>query len=144
MNGPHIRFLALCLIRRPADGALLLAEGYDSAKGQTFYRPLGGGVEFDEPSAEAARREILEEIGAELTDVRLLSFIENRFTYRGERGHELVALYEARLLDDSFYGRDRFLADEGGYSFTVCWLPVRHFIEGRNPLYPDGLLDLLR
>ena len=140
----RIRFLALCVIRRPSDGALLLAEGHDPVKGETFYRPLGGEVEFDESTEDAARREIREEIGAALTGLRLLTIVENRFTYRGERGHEVVALYEARLVDPSYYERDRFSADEGGYAFTVCWLPLSQFLAGHNPLYPDGLLEILR
>ena len=46
------------------NGKLLVGEGYDKIKDQTFYRCLGGGIEFLEKSDEALKREFKEEIGA--------------------------------------------------------------------------------
>jgi 8-oxo-dGTP pyrophosphatase MutT (NUDIX family) len=48
----------------------VLVEAFDPVKGETFYRPLGGGVEFGETSAAAAR-EIREEVSADVTDTEL-------------------------------------------------------------------------
>ena len=48
-----IRPIALAVPRRGDD--LLVFEGHDPTKGQTFYRPLGGGIDFGE-TAEAAVR----------------------------------------------------------------------------------------
>ena len=70
-NAGLIVALALCVFRR-ADGALLLAFGHDHVKGQDFYRPLGGHIEFGERAEEAARREIMEELGAAVDGLRLL------------------------------------------------------------------------
>ena len=58
----HIRPIALCVIRH--DDAVFVFEGYDPLKDQTFYRPLGGGIEFGETSEQAIRREMREEIAA--------------------------------------------------------------------------------
>lgn len=77
----YIRPLALVLFRRD-DGAILVAPGFDPVKQQRFYRPLGGGIEFGERAEDALRREIQEEIGAELRAPRLLGVLENTF----ERG----------------------------------------------------------
>ena len=61
----EIRILALGLIR---DGdRIFISEGYDPGKQQTFYRVLGGGVDFGETSRDALQREFQEEIQAELT-----------------------------------------------------------------------------
>jgi|GEM_PF-6087287 NUDIX domain len=60
MNSGRIRALALALIWRGDE--LLLMEGDDPAKRQTFYRPLGGGVEFGERARDAVIREFAEEL----------------------------------------------------------------------------------
>ena len=143
MQPKQIRPLALGIFRHV--GRLLVFEGHDPVKGQTFYRPLGGGIEFGETGAQAMAREIREEIGAEVTNVRYLGLCENIFTYLGEIiGHEIVLLYEAELVDRSLYERDDLEAVEpGGVTFKVLWMPLTAFADGRVPLYPDGLFALL-
>ncbi len=64
MRPGQIRVLALGIIWRGDE--LLLAEGYDPSKRQTFYRPLGGGVEFGERASDALIREFDEELGVDL------------------------------------------------------------------------------
>jgi 8-oxo-dGTP pyrophosphatase MutT (NUDIX family) len=64
----EIRVIALGLIRD--GGRIFLSEGYDSVRQQTFYRALGGGVDFGETSYQALQREFQEEIQAELTNLR--------------------------------------------------------------------------
>lgn len=141
MSG-QIAALALCVFRRE-DGALLVAYGYDTVKEQAFYRPLGGHIEFGERAAAAARREIKEELGAAVDGLRLLGVVENLFTFRGEPGHELVWLYDARLVDEALYEREVIVADEGGSPFEAHWVALEDFVAGKVPLYPDGLLELL-
>jgi ADP-ribose pyrophosphatase YjhB (NUDIX family) len=137
-----IRPIALVVFRRD-DGALLLAPGYDPVKGERFYRPLGGGIDFHERAEDAARREIREELGAEITDVRFIAAVENIFIYLGKPGHELVWLYEARFADPSYYAANVVMADESGASFEVHWVNPSIFERNEAPLYPDGLLQLL-
>jgi NADH pyrophosphatase NudC (nudix superfamily) len=142
MQPKRIRPLALGLFLR--DGKLLVFEGYDPVKDETFYRPLGGGIEFGETGAQALAREMREEIGAEVTNVRYLGLSENIFTGNGETGHEIVLLYEAELVDRSFYERDDLQGVEpGGVTFRVLWKPLADFADGCVPLYPDGLFALL-
>ncbi len=138
----QIRPLALVLFRRE-DGHILVAPGFDHVKGQRFYRPLGGGIEFGERAEAAARREIREELGAEVEGLRLLGVFENLFTFLGSAGHELVWLYEGRFSDPGFYVGDELTADEGGAAFPVHWVPMDVFTNREAPLYPDGLLALL-
>jgi len=59
-------------------------------------------------------------------------------------GHEIVRLYEARLADPSFYEREVIKgAEEDGEPLHCMWKPIADFERG-VPLYPDGLLDVLR
>ena len=50
----RIRVLSLGIFRR--GDSIFVAEGFDQVKGETFYRPLGGGVEFGEQAADALVR----------------------------------------------------------------------------------------
>ncbi len=140
MNNERIRPLALGIVWRGDE--LLVFEGYDH-KGETFYRPLGGGIEFGERSRQALRREFREELGVELTGVRYLATTENIFTCDGQRGHEIILLYEATLADPSFYERETLKVHEGNETLMARWMSLREFQEGGSPLYPDGLLELL-
>ncbi|MGH2403262.1 MAG: NUDIX domain-containing protein [bacterium] len=82
MKSNTIRPLAICVFR---DGEnILVAEGTDDIKGETFYRPLGGAIEFGEYARDTLVREMREEIGAEITDLRYLGALENVFTYMGD------------------------------------------------------------
>ena len=112
--------------------------------GQTFYCPPGGGVEFGERAAEAVRREMLEELGADVADVALLGVLENLFTYESTPGHEIVFVFVARLTDPALEARDELDGIEGDMPYVACWLPLDHFAPGGPPLYPDGLYALLR
>jgi NADH pyrophosphatase NudC (nudix superfamily) len=138
----QIRAKALGVIQH--EGRLLVFEGYDLVKDETFYRPLGGGIEFGETGAQALAREMREEIGAEVTSLRYLGLSENMFTCNGEAGHEIVLLYEVELVDRTLYGRDDLqVVEPGGVTFRALWKPLADFADGRVPLYPDGLLNLL-
>jgi 8-oxo-dGTP pyrophosphatase MutT (NUDIX family) len=141
MISQRIRPLAICLFQR--GDHILVFEGYDSVKDQTFYRPLGGGIEFGESGAAAAVREIREEIGAEITDVCFIQTLENIFTCEGESGHEIVFIYEARFVDPSFYHRESIEgAEENGAAFRALWRHKDSF-SSECPLYPEGLRELL-
>jgi 8-oxo-dGTP pyrophosphatase MutT (NUDIX family) len=117
---------------------LLVYEGYDSVKDERFYRPLGGGIEFGELGAEAVAREVREELGATVSDVRFLGVLESVFTYAGEPGHELVLMYEVALADPVADGTR--LLDEDA---VVTWVGPSAIRDGSAKLYPDGLLELL-
>lgn len=60
----EIRPIVLGIARK--DNKILVGEGYDKIKKQTFYRCLGGGIEFLETSQEALKREYKEELGIDV------------------------------------------------------------------------------
>lgn len=142
MPKPHIRAIAICLFLD--EGRVLVNEAHDPVKGLNFCRPLGGGIEFGETGAEAVAREIREEIGAEVSGICYLGTLENIFNYLGEPGHEIVLVYDAKLIDASLYKRATVSGVESdGQPFVASWLSLDAF--GPDlPLFPDGLIELLR
>lgn len=138
-----VRPLAVCVFRRGED--LFVAEGYDSTKREVFYRPLGGAIEFGEHSREAAVREIREEIGQEIANLRYLGTLESIFTCDGQPGHEIVLVYAAEFADPALYEQESVKGmEEGGLPFQALWKPIADFERGEAPLYPEGLLQLLK
>lgn len=139
-----VRPLALCVLR---DGdRILVQEGYDPSKDQTFYRPLGGGIEFGEHSLQAAIRELREEIGVtvEAHDLDFLGAIENIFTYNGELGHELILLYQATLSNPTVTQCQSIAGSESdGTPIVAVRMPIAGFHSGEHRMYPSGALDLL-
>ncbi|KAB8317202.1 NUDIX hydrolase [Tolypothrix campylonemoides VB511288] len=135
----EIRVLALGLIR---DGnRIFVSEGYDPVKQQTFYRAMGGGVDFGETSLEALKREFQEEIQAELTNIRYLGCLENIFTFNGQSGHEIIQLFESDFVDPKFYQLDKLDFSEGERQKTALWVDINRFKSGELRLVPEQFLD---
>jgi ADP-ribose pyrophosphatase YjhB (NUDIX family) len=137
-----IRPISICIVRR--DDEILVMEARDESRDLTFYRPLGGGIEFGERSDDAVKRELREEIGAELDEVRLLTVLENLFEFEGEAWHEIVFVYEATLADPDLYDRPTFVVTEETGTLPGCWRRLADFDISSSPLYPEGLLEYLR
>jgi ADP-ribose pyrophosphatase YjhB (NUDIX family) len=133
---------AMAVIRRPRDEALLVSEAANPA-GELFHRPLGGHVEFGEYAEHTVRRELLEEIGQSLSEVKLLGVLENIFDWAGSRVHEIVFVFGASFQDDSAYeiAEQRILDHAADDETLVRW---RDADAASPPLYPDGLDDLIR
>ncbi|UOZ11838.1 NUDIX hydrolase [Amycolatopsis sp. WQ 127309] len=137
--GSTIRPIALGVIWR--GNALLVFEGRDDLKGETFYRPLGGGIEFGEASRDALKREFVEELAAEVTVGERIGVLENVYTWRGRQGHEIAFMFDAGFADSSLYERDEMeILDDPA---TARWVPFVDFRDGGKILYPRGLTELL-
>ena len=143
---PKIRPIALAVSRRPSDHAFLLMNAFDSAKNEHFYRPLGGGIEFGETGEAAIRREMKEEINANVINLSLLKYFENIFTFNGKPGHEIVMMFSADLNDSSQYQIEKFEFTDGKNNndhVTAVWRTIEQLQTSDHPLYPDGLINLL-
>ncbi|MBW4495127.1 MAG: NUDIX hydrolase [Oscillatoria princeps RMCB-10] len=137
----EIRVIALGLIR---DGdRIFLSEGYDPVKQQTFYRALGGGVDFGETSYQALQREFQEEIQAELTNIRYLGCLENIFVYSGQPGHELIQLYQCDFADSKFYLLEQLTFAEGERQKKALWVEFDKFKSGELRLVPEAIFEYL-
>jgi ADP-ribose pyrophosphatase YjhB (NUDIX family) len=139
-----VRAIALGIFRH--GHRILVTRGHDPVKKEVFYRPLGGTIEFCERGAETVARELREEIGAEVADLRYLAAFENIFSYAGVPGHEIVLLYEGRFVDPAWYGRDVETGLERSADPPLMqgvWMRLEDFGPDA-PLYPDGLLEVIR
>jgi 8-oxo-dGTP pyrophosphatase MutT (NUDIX family) len=141
MKPDKIRVIAICVFRN--GNKILAAEGYDSIKQQVYHRPLGGTVEFGERSDVAISREIKEEINAEVTDLRYLGTIENIFIFEGQKGHELVQVYDGRFVDESLYEKAIIQGVEKSSPYRAVWVDLEKTGNEYPPLYPTGLVELL-
>ena len=134
-----IRVIVLGLI---LSGDRIFVSGcYDPVKQETFYRALGGGVEFGERSTDALQREFQEEIQAELTNIKYLACLENFFVYNGKAGHELIQLYQCDFVDAKFYELESLDFADGDGEYTAFWMPVERFRSGELRLVPDKFID---
>ncbi len=140
----RIRPLAICVFRR--DDKIFVARGYDSHKGETFYRPIGGKIEFGERSSETVIREVREEIGVEVTDLAYLGALENIFSFEEQPGHEILFIYDGEFRDPAMNRDDLEIIgrDDGEILYEGSWKPLDFFRgDEAPPLYPRGLLELL-
>jgi 8-oxo-dGTP pyrophosphatase MutT (NUDIX family) len=145
----EICVLALGLIRdgeyakRTLRERLFISQGYDKFTQQTFYRALGGGIDFGETSLEALKREFQEEIQAELTNIRYLGCLENIFIYNGQPGHEIIQLYECDFVYPNFYQLEKIEFAEGERQKTALWVEISRFKSGELKLVPEQIFEFL-
>jgi 8-oxo-dGTP pyrophosphatase MutT (NUDIX family) len=144
MKKKRIRPLAICVFRH--DERILVNEGYDSVKDEFFYRPLGGAIEFGEPSVETICRELMEELNVEVNrqSLKYLGALENIFTFNGSPGHEIVLIYDGAMKELSLYDQSVIRGQEAnGEEVRAVWKRIDEFGPGNSILYPNGLLELL-
>ena len=134
-----IRPIVLGLTKK--DNKILVGQGYDKVKNKTFYRALGGGIEFTETSKDAIIREFKEEINADIIVHNLLGVSENIFTYKGNYGHEIVFTYSIEI-PEKFY-KDVYLIKDEASEYTAMWVDIDDFKTGKKVLYPDSFLKYL-
>lgn len=105
-----------------------------------YHRLIGGSIDLGERAADAAEREVQEELGSGLVDVQPAGVVENIFEYNGELGHEVVFVFSGRLASPVPVPGDYVDGDSPMY---VEWRPVDD--AGVDlPLYPVGVADLVR
>ncbi|MBW4603299.1 MAG: NUDIX hydrolase [Calothrix sp. FI2-JRJ7] len=138
----EIRLIALGLIRNGSN-QVFVSEGYDPVKQNTFYRAMGGGVDFGETSLEALKREFQEEIQAELQNIRYVGCLENLFTFNGKPGHEIIQLYECDFVDPKYYELQRQEFTEGERKKVAVWVDINRCKSGELRLVPEQFLEYL-
>lgn len=142
MSKKRIRPIALGLIEH--DGHIFVSKGEDSDTGETFYRFLGGGIDFGETSQAALEREFQEEIQAALTDIEYLTCLDNIFVLNGKAKHELIQLFRARFVDEAFYQLDEtFELVEGDDVTDAFWISIDQVRAGSYRLVPDNCIPYL-
>ena len=127
-----IRPLAVAIITK--ENEVLAIKGYDEIKGQTFYRLIGGGIEFGEKGEETIKREFMEELGFEPLNICYMKTVENIFEFNGKKGHEIVLVYRAELpenlrKEEKFFVQEEIMKDK-----------YAEFVDVKNNLiYPSDI-----
>src|SRR6188472_974272 len=88
-----------------------------------FWTMPGGRVEMMESAAVALKREMLEELDADVQIKRLLWVVENFFSYMGRDWHELAFYFLISFPPGStlYDYRDTFTGDEEGTEIIFQW-----------------------
>ena len=125
------------------DKRILVEEFYGKhSKGEgTYYRPIGGSIEFGEKSNDALIREYHEELEVDIKINQYIGCFENIFRINGETGHEIIQLYLIDFENLSHYNRRMFKVIEGNKIGIAKWLPLADFASNREILYPNGLIE---
>ncbi len=135
----EIRPIALGLAIK--NNKLLVSEGFDKVKNETFYRCLGGGIEFLEKSEEALKREFLEEINVDITVKGFLGISENIFTYQGKKAHELILFYSIEISDENYQEEYKVIDDHG--ETIAKWIDIDEFKNKNKILYPEEVFKYI-
>jgi 8-oxo-dGTP pyrophosphatase MutT (NUDIX family) len=139
MSENQIRPVALLLAVK--DNKILVIAGHDYHKNENFYRLIGGGIEFSETGAEALKREVKEEIGAEIKNIKYLGLIENIFNYEGLDRHEIILAYRAEFKDKNIYNKKEIKILDGRHSQKAYWLNKN--LVFKMKFYPAALRKLI-
>ena len=135
----EIRPIALGLAIK--NNKLLVSEGFDKVKNETFYRCLGGGIEFLEKSEEALKREFLEEINVDITVKDFLGISENIFTYQGKKAHELILFYSIEISYENYQEEYKVIDDHG--ETIAKWIDINEFKNKNKILYPEEVFKYI-
>lgn len=128
----HIRPLAVGILRK--GNKVLSLKGFDHKKGQTFYRLLGGGIEFGERAETTVVREFKEELDINVKVVRHLGVDENIFIYEGCSGHEIAFFFEVELVNPDDAQKQFVFVEDELRNNEVVWAEI----DGKDPIYPQG------
>ncbi|MET3729430.1 ADP-ribose pyrophosphatase YjhB (NUDIX family) [Fictibacillus halophilus] len=128
------------------NGRILLEEreGNHSEGTGTYYRPIGGTIEFGEKSDQAIVREFYEEIGAAIKVKHYMTCVENIFFVDKKMGHEISQIYSVEFVDSDLYLAEKFVVTEGQQKTIAKWIDLDDIMENRKLLFPKGLRDLLK
>ncbi len=135
----EIRPIALGLAIK--NNKLLVSEGFDKVKNETFYRCLGGGIEFLEKSEEALKREFFEEINIDIAVKDFLGISENIFTYQGKKAHELILFYSIDISDENYQEYYKVIDDHG--ETIAKWIDIDEFKNKNKILYPEEVFKYI-
>ena len=123
---------------------ILVYKVEDKVKKKSFYRLIGGHIEFGESASNALKREFKEEIDEEIEIIQKIKVFENIFTYKGKDQHEFVSLFEVKFLNKNPYNKNIIIGQEGPHrTFEAKWIDISDFDDIQKVLYPPEVLEYL-
>lgn len=134
----YIRPLALGVILK--GGKILAVREFDRKKNETFYRLIGGGIEFGETGKDALKREFTEELGVEINVKKRLGVLENLFTFEDQQGHEICLLYSMEFSDKNVSEKEKLPMIEPQHAGKVA-----EYVDVNTPhIYPNGWQEYIK
>ena len=130
----EIRPIVLGIVKR--DNKILVSKGYDKIKNETFYRSIGGGIEFLENSKDALKREFKEELNIDINVGDFLGISENIFTYNGRNAHELILFYNVDISDSNY--KEKYHIIDDNCETDAMW------INKELKIYPEEVFKYLK
>ncbi|MBQ3415542.1 MAG: NUDIX domain-containing protein [Clostridia bacterium] len=135
----EIRPIVLGMVKK--DNKVLVSKGYDKIKDETFYRSIGGGIEFLENSKDALKREFKEELNIEISVGKFLGISENIFTYNGKNAHELILFYNVEIKDEDY--REKYHIIDDNCENDAVWIDIEKFKNKELKIYPEQVFKYL-
>ena len=136
----EIRPIVLGIVKR--DDKILVSKGYDKIKNETFYRSIGGGIEFLENSKDALKREFKEELNIDINVGDFLGISENIFTYNGRNAHELILFYSVDISDSNY--KEKYHIIDDNCETDAMWINIDKFINKELKIYPEEVFKYLK
>ena len=138
----NIQCVSIGLISNKSD--LLVYQVTDQVSNNSFFRLIGGHIEFGESAVEALKREFKEEIDQEIININSLGVFENIFFYKGKEQHEFVSLFSCDFSNKEMYKKKEIIGYEGpSRTFNARWIDINQFKNNHKILYPDQILKYI-
>ena len=123
---------------------ILVYKVTDIVNKKSFFRLIGGHIEFGESASVALKREFKEEINQNIRIVQQLDTFENIFFYNGKNRHEFVSLFQIEFIDESVYQKNNIIGNEGpNRTFAAEWVSIKKFKNNHKILYPPNTLNYI-
>ena len=135
----EIRPIVLGIVKR--ENKILVSKGYDKIKNETFYRSIGGGIEFLENSKDVLKREFKEELSIDIKVEKFLGISENIFVYNGKNAHELILFYNVDIKDSDY--KEKYHIIDDNCEIDAMWINIDKFKNKELKLYPEQVLKYL-
>lgn len=135
----EIRPIVLGMVKK--DNKVLVSKGYDKIKDESFYRSIGGGIEFLEKSRDALKREFKEELNIEISVGDFLGVSENIFTYNGKNAHELILFYDVDIKDEDY--KEKYHIVDDNCETDAVWIDIEKFKNRELKIYPEQVFKFL-
>ncbi|WHX42468.1 8-oxo-dGTP diphosphatase [Mesobacillus sp. AQ2] len=133
----NYKIWTMCMIQN-GDKVLLLDRQLDHFKG---YLPPGGKVDFPESIVEGAIREVKEETGLDVSNLKykgLYEYVNPAVRDRYMIFHYITTDFKGELLNDGPEGKAVWVSIE-----EACHLPMQESVRRRFPLFfQEGIFEI--
>lgn len=123
----HIRKIARAIVYNDSFKiALIKLSGDDIFGHRDYYETPGGGVEDNEDIIHALKREMIEEIGAEIDRIEPIGIVNDFYNLINRENMNYYFLARAINIDDKLIKRSEF---EKSMIEGICWVDIDNAIK---------------